>query len=52
MVSRYASLGGAILRRDEDFDFISYNTGLILQSMETGKRIPEDRRPEPTRMWW
>ncbi len=45
-------LGGVILRRDEGFDFISYHVGLILQSLETGKRIPENRRPEPTRMWW
>ncbi len=45
-------LGGAIARRDELFDLIAYNAGLILQSIETNLRIPENRRPDVTRQWW
>lgn len=45
-------MGGALQKRDEAFEFIAYQTGLILQSLHTGKRIPEDRRPEKEWLWW
>jgi hypothetical protein len=45
-------LGGIIWRRDEIFDFIAYCAGQILQSIETGERIPPERRPLKKKGWW
>ena len=45
-------LGGAIWRREDLFDFIAYCAGQIRKSLQTGQRVPEDRRPLRTKDWW
>jgi len=45
-------LEGAMIRRDELGEFLDYQSSLMLKSIETGKRIPDDRRPWKTVSWW
>lgn len=45
-------LGGMLVRREEMFDFVAYCAGQIVKSIETGKRVPDDRRPPNIRDWW
>lgn len=44
--------GGAMIRREELGEFLDYHSSLMLQSIRTGKRIPEDRRPWRETSWW
>lgn len=45
-------LGGSMVRRKEMGEFLEYNTSIMLSSIRTGKRIPDDRKPLPTKRWW
>lgn len=45
-------LGGMLVRREEMFDFVAYCAGQIVKSIDTGSRVPEDRRPPNIRDWW
>jgi len=45
-------LGGATVRRDDLADFISYNSEIMLRSIEENKRIPSGLRPLRTRDHW
>lgn len=44
--------GGAMIRRDELGDFVDYQPSLMIKSIETNKRIPDDRRPWRKTAWW
>jgi len=48
----FDALGGVIWRRDDLFDFIAYCAGQMVKSLQTGQRVPEDRRPLRTKDWW
>jgi hypothetical protein len=45
-------LGGAIVRRDDLADFISYNSEIMLRSIKENNRIPSGLRPLRTRDHW
>lgn len=45
-------LGGMLLRREEMFEFVAYCAGQIVKSIDTGSRVPEDRKPPNIRDWW
>ncbi|MBR6748713.1 MAG: hypothetical protein IKM07_07215 [Clostridia bacterium] len=45
-------LGGVLIRRDAVADLVSYGTSQIIQSLETGERIPPVRRDPVVRNWW
>jgi len=44
--------GGSLVRRRSMGEQLDYWTGLMLSSIRTGKRIPEDVKPLPTKKWW
>ena len=46
------TLGGALARRDEIADFISYNSEIMLRSITENKRIPSNLRPLKTKTHW
>ena len=43
---------GAMIRSDELADFLEYQPSLMLKSIETKKRIPDDRLPWKELVWW
>ena len=43
--------GGIYIRRAEMADFLEYNIALMSESINEGKRIPDKRKPLPTREW-
>ena len=45
-------LGGALLRREELADFLSYNSEIMLRSIVEDKRIPGNLRPLKKREHW
>lgn len=45
-------LGGSMVRRAFMADFLEYNAELMLASIRTGKRIPDNRRPLAKKTWW
>ena len=45
-------LGGALVRRDEMADFLSYNAEIMLRSIAEDKRLPSNLRPLKTRTHW
>ena len=45
-------LGGALVRRDEMADFLSYNSEIMLRSIAEDKRLPSNLRPLKTREHW
>ena len=45
-------LGGILRRRGELFAFVAYCAGQIVQSLQTGERIPPQRRPLQVGAWW
>jgi len=48
----FDSLGGILLRRDSVADLVSYGASQIIQSLQTGERIPPKRRDPVKRNWW
>ncbi|MBE7034146.1 MAG: hypothetical protein E7406_07985 [Ruminococcaceae bacterium] len=44
--------GGAMIRRDELGEFLDYQPSLMIKSIETNKRVPDDRRPWRKTAWW
>ena len=44
--------GGSLVRRYEIGEHLDYWTRIMLSSLKTGKRIPDDVRPLATRQWW
>ncbi len=45
-------LGGALARRDEIADFLSYNAEIMLRSIKEDKRIPSNLRPLKQKTHW
>ena len=45
-------LGGALVRRDEMADFLSYNSEIMMRSITEDKRLPSNLRPIKTREHW
>ena len=45
-------LGGALVRRDEMADFLSYNSEIMMRSITEDKRLPSNLRPVKTRTHW
>lgn len=45
-------MGGANSRREELFETVIYNLGLIKSSLKTDKRIPDDRKQLQDEYWW
>ena len=45
-------LGGALVRRDEMADFLSYNAEIMMRSITEDKRLPSNLRPLKTREHW
>ena len=45
-------LGGALVRRDEIADFLSYNSEIMMRSIIEDKRLPSNLRPLKTRTHW
>ncbi len=45
-------LGGALARRDEMADFLSYNAEIMLRSIKEDKRIPSNLRPLKQKTHW
>ena len=45
-------LGGALVRRDEMADFLSYNSEIMMRSIIEDKRLPSNLRPLKTREHW
>lgn len=43
---------GALARREEMLDVQEYNLSLIIQSLETNKRIPDNRKILHKEIWW
>ena len=43
---------GILLRRTEMFEFVAYCAGQIIKSLQTKKRVPDDRKPLRVRNWW
>lgn len=48
----FDKFGGSLLRRYEIGEHLDYWTKIMLSSIKTGKRIPDDVRPLATRNWW
>lgn len=48
----FDAYGGIFTRREELFEFVSYSAGQIIKSLDTDKRIPDDRRAPKIRTWW
>lgn len=46
------SLGGALVRRIELFDFLEYNLGLMDNSVHINHRMPNNRKELPSYNWW
>lgn len=46
------AMNGALSRREEMLDVMEYNFDLIRKSLETGKRIPDDRKILQNEVWW
>ncbi len=43
---------GALARREEMLEVLEYNLGLMQKSIETNKRIPDDRKILQKEIWW
>ena len=43
---------GILLRRTEMFEFVAYCADQIIKSIQTKKRVPDDRKPLRVRNWW
>ena len=48
----FDAYGGIFTRREELVEFVSYSAGQIVKSLDTDKRIPDDRRAPKIRTWW
>ena len=46
------AMGGANARREELFDTLAYNLRLMRYSLESGKRIPDQREELEDENWW
>ena len=46
------TLGGSIVRRGMMGEYLDYWTSIMLSSIKTGKRIPDDVRELPKKEWW
>ena len=46
------NLGGALARRDDITDFLSYNSEIMIRSIDEDARMPSGRRPLRTRTHW
>lgn len=44
--------GGSLVRRRDIGEHLEYWTSIMLSSIRTGKRIPDDVRPLPKKDWW
>ena len=45
-------LGGGLVRRKNMGDMLDYWTSLMISSINTNKRIPDDAKPLPVKRWW
>ncbi len=45
-------LGGGLVRRKNMGDMLDYWTSLMISSIKTNKRIPDDTKPLPVKRWW
>ena len=45
-------LGGSIVRRGMMGEHLDYWTSIMLSSIKSGKRIPDDVRELPKKEWW
>ncbi len=51
-LSTIDNLGGALARRDDIADFLSYNIEIMIRSIDEDVRMPSGRRPLRTRTHW
>ena len=45
-------LGGGLVRRKNMGEMLEYWTSLMISSIKTNKRIPDDAKPLPVKRWW
>ena len=45
-------LGGGLVRRKNMGEMLDYWTSLMISSVKTNKRIPDDAKPLPVKRWW
>ncbi len=45
-------LKGSLVHRERIGEHLDYWTGLMLSSIESGKRVPDNLRPYETKNWW